>query len=144
MVDEQRNRERFPEDFLFQLERGEFENLKSQIVISSWGGIRRATPYAFTEQGVTMLSSVLKSRRAVQVNITIMRACVKLRVRVTANKELAEKLREREHKVASHNGHIRSLFEAIRKLMSPPSSPECRIGFEVKPGLPGRPKGRRR
>ncbi len=71
-----RNLERFPEDFLFQLSRGEFLALKSQIVISSWGGLRRAAPYAFTEQGVAMLSSVLRSRRAIQVNIAIMRAFV--------------------------------------------------------------------
>ncbi len=73
-----RNRERFPGDFMFQLTAAEWENLKSQIVISSWGGSRRATPYAFTEHGIAMLSSVLKSRRAIQVNIEIMRAFVRL------------------------------------------------------------------
>lgn len=139
-----RNRERFPEDFMFQLKMGEFDSLKSQIVTSSWGGLRRATPYAFTEQGVAMLSSVLRSRRAIQVNITIMRAFVNLRAMVAANKALANKLAELEHKVASHDGHIRSLFEAIRQLMSAPSSSERRIGFEVKSGNPGKPKGRLR
>ena len=74
-----RNRERFPDDFMFQLDRVEFENLKSQIVTSSWGGARRARPYAFTEQGVAMLSGVLRSDRAVQVNIAVMRAFVQLR-----------------------------------------------------------------
>ena len=74
-----RNIERFPKDFMFQLTRAEFENLKSQIVTSSWGGVRRATPYAFTEQGVAMRSSVLRSERAVQVNIEIMRTFVRLR-----------------------------------------------------------------
>ena len=69
-----RNQERFPQDFMFQLTSAEWQNLKSQIVTSSWGGLRRAVPYAFTEQGVAMLSSVLKSKRAVQVNIEIMRA----------------------------------------------------------------------
>jgi hypothetical protein len=73
-----RNRERFPGDFMFQLTAAEWENLKSQIVISSWGGSRRAAPYAFTEHGIAMLSSVLKSRRAIQVNIEIMRAFVRL------------------------------------------------------------------
>ena len=139
-----RNQERFPEDFMFQLNKAEFANLKSQIVTSSWGGLRRATPYGFTEQGVAMLSSVLRSRRAVQVNITIMRAFVHLRAMVEANKALANKLAELEQKVASHDGHIRSLFEAIRQLMSQPVSPGRRIGFEVKSGRPGKPKGRRR
>ena len=74
-----RNIERFPEDFMFQLSQEEYENLKSQIVTSSWGGARRARPYAFTEQGVAMLSSVLRSERAIQVNIAIMRAFVRLR-----------------------------------------------------------------
>jgi hypothetical protein len=73
-----RNIDRFPEDFMFQLSQEEFSILKSQIVISSWGGLRRATPYAFTEQGVAMLSSVLRSKRAIQVNIEIMRAFVML------------------------------------------------------------------
>src|SRR3972149_1103871 len=73
-----RNIERFPEDFMFQLTKLEFDNLKSQIVISTWGGLRRAAPYAFTEQGVAMLSSVLRSKRAVRANIEIMRAFVRL------------------------------------------------------------------
>ena len=122
-----RNRERLPDDFMFQLNKGEFDSLKSQIVTSSWGGLRRATPYAVTEQGVAMLSSVLRSRRAIQVNITIMRAFVNLRAMVAANKALADKLSELEHKVAGHDGHIRSLFEAIRQLMNEPSSSERRM-----------------
>ena len=89
-----RNRERFPEDFMFQLTEKEFQNLKSQIVISSWGGMRRAKPYAFTEQGVAMLSSVLRSKRAAQVNIEIMRAFVRLRQTLAAHKELDQKLKE--------------------------------------------------
>jgi hypothetical protein len=139
-----RNRERFPQDFMFQLKKVEFENLKSQIVISSWGGLRRAMPYAFTEQGVAMLSSVLRSHRAIQVNITIMRAFVNLRAMVATNKELASKLAELERKVASHDGYIQSLFETIRQLMSPSAAPGHRIGFDVKSGESGRPKGRRR
>jgi hypothetical protein len=87
-----RNRERFPDDFMFQLSRDEFRNLKSHIVTSSWGGARRSTPYAFTEQGVAMLSSVLRSRRALQVNIAIMRAFVKLREILSTHKELAQNL----------------------------------------------------
>jgi hypothetical protein len=129
---------------MFQLSFQEVRDLKSQFVTSSWGGARRATPYAFTEQGVAMLSSVLKSRRAVQVNITIMRAFVKLRAMVVANKELADKLAELEQKVASHDGHIRSLFEAIRQLMSQPASPGWRIGFEVKAEPAGTSETRRK
>ena len=87
-----RNIDRFPEDFMFQLTDEEFADLKSQIVISSWGGSRRAKPYAFTEQGVAMLSSVLRSKRAVQVNIEIMRAFVKLRQMLTAHKDLEREL----------------------------------------------------
>src|SRR3990167_8243076 len=74
-----RNKERFPEDFMFQLTEEEYTNLKSQIVTSSWGGLRRANPYAFTEQGISMLSSLLNSKRAIQMNITIMRTFVKIR-----------------------------------------------------------------
>src|SRR5207253_7334234 len=87
-----RNRDRFPEDFMFQLNRKEFEHLKSQIVISSWGGLRRAAPYAFTEQGVAMLSSVLRSKRAIRVNVEIMRAFVRLRQILTTHADLARKL----------------------------------------------------
>src|SRR5437879_6171900 len=83
-----RNRERFPDDFMFQLHQGEFDNLKSQIVTSSWGGARRALPYAFTEQGVAMLSSVLRNGRAVQVNIAVMRAFVQLRQVLGSHAEL--------------------------------------------------------
>lgn len=139
-----RNRERFPDDFMFQLNKTEFANLKSQIVTSSWGGLRRAAPYAFTEQGVAMLSSVLKSRRAIQVNVTIMRTFVQLRELAATHKELAAKLTELERKVAGHDGHIRSLFEAIRQLMNEPATPGRRIGFAVKSPKTGKPKGHRR
>lgn len=91
-----RNRWRFPEDFMFQLTRPEYENLKSHSVISSWGGARRATPYALTEQGVAMLSSVLRSERAVQVNIAIMRAFVKLREILSTHRDLARRLNKME------------------------------------------------
>lgn len=130
-----RNRGRFPEDFMFQLRKEEFENLKSQFVISSWGGLRRATPYAFTEQGVAMLSSVLRSKRAIQVNIAIMRAFVKLRGMVAAQKALSAKLTELERKVTDHDGHIRTLFEAIRQLMEPPEGQTRRIGFRKDGGV---------
>ena len=94
-----RNIDRFPGDFMFQLSKEEFANLKSQFVISSWGGLRRSTPYAFTEQGVAMLSSVLRSKRAIQVNIEIMRAFVKLRQILASHSELARKLESLEKKL---------------------------------------------
>ena len=121
-----RNRERFPADFMFQLTRSEFANLKSQIVTSSWGGARRATPYAFTEQGVAMLSSVLRSPRAVQVNIAIMRAFVKLRELLATHRDLAKRLDELESK---YDDQFKIVFDAIRELMRPPERPRRRIGF---------------
>ena len=124
-----RNIERFPEDFMFQLTDEEFENLKSQIVISSWGGMRRAKPYAFTEQGVAMLSSVLRSKRAVQVNIEIMRAFVRLREMLAAHRALARKLVDLEKK---YDEQFKVVFEAIHQLMTPPEKPKRKIGFEVK------------
>ena len=93
-----RNLYRFPEDFMFQLSREEFDDLKSQIVTSSWGGMRRALPYAFTEQGIAMLSGILKSPRAIRVNVEIMRAFVKLRQMLASNAELLGKLDELERK----------------------------------------------
>jgi len=110
-----RNMERFPEDFMFMLSNQEFANLKSQIVTSSWGGIRRANPYAFTEQGGAMLSGVLRSKRAVQVNIAIMRAFVKLREMLSSHKDLAGKLADMENK---YDSQFKVVFEAIRQLMS--------------------------
>ena len=121
-----RNRERFPRDFMFQLNRAEYANLKSQIVTSSWGGARRAAPYAFTEQGVAMLSSVLHSPRAVQVNIAIMRAFVKLREILATHRELARRLDELEGR---YDEQFRAVFDAIRELMTPPPKPRRRIGF---------------
>jgi len=125
----QRNRSRFPADFTFQLNNHEVTNLKSQIVTSSWGG-RRKLPYAFTEQGVAMLSSVLKSPRAIAINIEIMRAFVRLREMVASNKELSRKLDELETKVATHDKAIAGLITAIRELASPAQPPPGRrIGF---------------
>lgn len=122
-----RNAERFPEDFVFQLEKQEVVNLKSQFVTSSWGGARRALPYAFTEQGVAMLSSVLRSPRATQVNIEIMRAFVKLRRLLATNAELARKLAALESK---YDAQFKVVFDAIRELMKPPEPGSQRpIGF---------------
>src|SRR3954471_7302100 len=128
----QRNRERFPADFMFQLTRAEFANLKSQFVISSWGGARRATPYAFTEQGVAMLSSVLRSPRAVQVNIAIMRAFVKLRRLMDSNRQLARKIEAMEKR---YDEQFTVVFEAIKRLIAEDdarrATPRRRIGFVV-------------
>lgn len=128
-----RNISRFPKDFMFQLSKEEMENWISQIVISNKEkmGIRRK-PYVFTEQGVAMLSSVLNSERAVQVNIAIMRAFVKLRRILSMNKELAYKLDELERKIEKHDVEIQAIFEAIRKLMAPPPiKPKPQIGFRA-------------
>ncbi len=122
-----RNSARFPPDFMFQLTSSEFEILKSQTVISSWGGARRSRPYAFTEQGVAMLASVLRSERAIQVNIEIMRAFVRLRRILASNAELSRKLDALERK---YDSQFRVVFDAIRELMSPPEPRKRRpIGF---------------
>ncbi len=124
-----RNIERFPGDFMFQLSHQEFANLKSQFVTSSWGGLRRATPYAFTEQGVAMLSSVLRSPRAIQVNIEIMRAFVRLRQMLTSHHDLSRRLDELEQK---YDQQFRAVFDAIRQLMTPVEPARRRLGFPVK------------
>ncbi|MBI4683824.1 MAG: ORF6N domain-containing protein [Nitrospirae bacterium] len=124
-----RNLERFPADFMFQLSNQEFVNLKSQIVTSSWGGIRRANPYAFTEQGIAMLSSVLRSKRAIEVNIHIMRAFVKLRELMATRKDLARKLADMEKK---YDAQFKVVFDAIRQLVTPPEPKKRKIGFEVR------------
>jgi hypothetical protein len=109
-----RNSERFPADFMFQLASEEVANLKSQFVTSSWGGMRRATPYALTEQGVAMLASVLNSRQAIEVNIAIMRAFVRLRHFLASQSELARRLRALEQQVGSHHKVIGTLFDAMQ------------------------------
>lgn len=126
-----RNRNRFPADFMFQLHRDEVDILMSQNAISSSGhGGRRKPMYAFTEQGVAMLSSVLKSDRAVYVNIAIMRAFVKLRQIIATHRELAEKIAELEKKFQRHDQQIEAVFEAIRELLEPAApAPKRRIGF---------------
>ena len=123
-----RNLKRFPKDFMFRLNGKDMGILRSQIVTSSWGG-RRSSPYAFTEQGVAMLSSILNSERAVQVNIAIMRAFVRLREILTTHRDLAEKIGDLEKKYRQHDVKIDSVFDAIREMLQPPLSPRRRIGF---------------
>jgi hypothetical protein len=123
-----RNIDRFPDDFMIQLTEEEFKNLKFHFGTSSWGGTRKL-PRAFTEQGVAMLSSVLQSTRAVQVNIEIMRAFVRLRQMLASNAELASKLDALEKK---YDAQFKIVFDAIRQLMEPPEKPRKKIGFEVK------------
>ena len=128
-----RNLERFPGDFMFQLTEEEFARLRSQFVTSNGGGRggRRTAPYAFTEQGVAMLSTVLRSSRAIAVNIEIMRAFVRLRQVLATNKELAKKLDTLEKKLSTHDQAIAGLINAIRQLTAPPPTKRRRIGFVI-------------
>ncbi|HJX80697.1 MAG TPA: ORF6N domain-containing protein [Candidatus Udaeobacter sp.] len=143
-----RNADRFPADFMFQLSSEETETLSqlvtpsvaghdvsnsSQIVMSS-GKYRgkRYRPYAFTEQGVAMLSSVLNSESAVKMNIAIMRAFVQLRRALETNRELARKFSELERRIDKHDAEIDAILEAIRQLMAPPEKPRREIGFHVR------------
>ena len=123
-----RNSERFPADFIFQLELEEWQNLKSQFVISSWGGIRTA-PYAFTEQGIAMLSSVLRSPQAVQVNIEIMRAFVRLRRILSEHQEISQRLNDLESR---YDQQFKAVFDAIRALMRVPEDKKNPIGFTAR------------
>ncbi len=115
-----RNRSRFPDDFIFQLTVAEFENLKSQIVISSWGGLRRAMPYAFTEQGIAMLSSVLKSQKAIRANIQIMRTFIKFRQWALAHSDLQLKIEQLEKK---YDQQFQVVFKAIKMFLEDTSNP---------------------
>jgi len=121
-----RNSERFPKDFLFQLTQEEVRILRSQSVISSWGG-RRHLPYAFTEQGVAMLSSVLRSERAVRVNVEVMRTFVRLRRMTGVQAELARKLESLEQR---YDDQFKVVFDALRELMMPPETGGASIGFD--------------
>lgn len=126
-----RNTERFPEDFMFEMNKEEFENWRSQFVTSKEGdkkGLRYA-PFCFTEQGVTMLSCILNSKRAITINIQIIRIFAKLREMIIAHKDILLKLQQLEKKVASHDENIQMIFGALRKLLNPPQAPRRRIGF---------------
>ena len=126
-----RNIDRFPDDFMFQLTKQEFENLKSQFATSSrgWGG-KRKIPFVFTEHGALMAASVLNSQKAIEMSILIVRVFVKLRGILSTHKQLATKLAQLERKLSTHDEQIVILFEAIRELMTPPAKPKRRIGFE--------------
>jgi len=124
-----RNRDRFPVDFMFQLTKTEFASLRSQIVTSNRRGGRRYLPYAFTEQGVAMLSSVLNSQRAISVNIEIMRAFMHMRKMLSSYAELAGKLDKLEKK---YDARFRVVFQAIRELMKAPETKTRPIGFRVE------------
>ncbi len=130
-----RNIERFPDDFMFELTKDEFQNLRSHFDTSRWGGARY-TPMVFTEQGVAMLSSVLKSDRAAKVNIAIMRTFVQLRQMLASNVELRRKLDEMEK---NYDEQFKLVFTAIKQLMEPlPPKPKRKIGFLQWENLPKR------
>jgi hypothetical protein len=122
-----RNMDRFPEDFMFQLTEEEFAGMRSQFVTTKRGrGGRRYLPYSFTEQGVAMLSGILNSDRAIQVNISIMRAFVRMRETIASHRELAGRLNDLESR---YDAQFRVVFDAIRALMERPKKPRRRIGF---------------
>jgi hypothetical protein len=136
-----RNPERFPPDFVFQLTSEEFNHLRWQIATSSSYGGRRYLPYAFTEHGALMLANVLNSERAAQTSVQIVRAFVRLRQMLASNAELARKLEALESK---YDRQFKVVFDAIRRLMSPPQTKRREIGFHVKPEDAAKSKARKR
>jgi hypothetical protein len=126
-----RNEKRFPSDFMFLLNKKEIVKMVSQNVIPSKSYFGGANPMAFTEQGVAMLSSVLKSERAIEVNILIMRAFVKLREIISTHKKVAEKLKELENKFKDHDDQITQIIQVINQLITPPDPPKKKIGFTL-------------
>src|SRR5258706_8008776 len=122
-----RNLNRFPKDFMFQLTEKEWANLMSQNAISSWGG-RRKMPFAFTEHGVLMLSSILNSERAIQVNIQIMRIYTKLKGMLTDHKDILLKLEKLENKVGKHDDNFKTVFDYLKELLNLKSGPRRKIG----------------
>jgi DNA-binding transcriptional MerR regulator len=128
-----RNLERFPEDFMFQLDKEEAAVLRSQIATSNIGrGGRRYAPYVFTEQGVAMLSSVLRSKRAIAVNIEIMRAFVELRRVASSYAAIEERLEQIERGMGEHDEQLEQIFNALRQLIAPPAQPKRPVGFRVR------------
>lgn len=137
-----RNRSRFPTDFMFQLSRGEASSLRSQTVTleRGRGKHRKYLPYAFTQEGVAMLSSVLRSERAIQANIAIMRTFVRFRAALAANADLGQKLAALERK---YDAQFKVVFDAIRALMAPLPAPRRMVGFRPKTGIPDSGSARR-
>ena len=131
-----RNRERFPDDFMFRLTAEEAKRSRSQFVTLKRGQNIKYRPYAFTEQGVAMLSSVLRSGQAVQVNIAIMRAFVKLREVLDSNRELARRFADLEQRVGKHDEEIAAIIEAIRQLIAPAEKTKREIGFHARETSP--------
>ncbi len=127
----QRNLNRFPKDFMFHLSKKEFENLKSQIVISSWGGARKL-PFAFTEQGVAMLSGVLNSDIAIKVHVQIIRVFAKMKAHLLTHKDILLTLEKLEKKTKGHDDQIQVIFEYLKKLLHPQHPSRNPIGFRVK------------
>jgi hypothetical protein len=127
-----RNADRFPSDFMFQLSAQETRSLRSQFVTLKQGQHLKYRPYAFTEQGVAMLSSVLRSERAVKGNIAIMRAFVKLRAVLETNRELARRFADLEQRVDKHDDEIAAIIDAIRQLIAPAEKAKREIGFHVR------------
>jgi len=126
-----RNIKRFPKDFMFQLTKAENHSLRSQIVILKRGQHSKYLPFAFTEQCVAMLSSVLNSDRAIEINILIMRAFVKLREIISSHKKVEQKLREMEKKLQNHEEQIVKIIDLINELTSPPPAEKKKIGFVI-------------
>jgi len=124
-----RNIKRFPEDFMLRLTKKEADSLRSQNATLKRDKYSKYLPYVFTKQGVAMLSSVLNSERAIDVNIAIVRVFVKLRQILSTHKELSHKLGELERKIEKHDAEIQSIFEAIHQLMTVPEEPKRQIGF---------------
>ncbi len=124
-----RNMRRFPKDFMFELTKKEFEDLRSQIGTSSWGGTRYM-PMAFTEQGVSMLSSVLGSDTAIDVNIEIIRIFAKMKEMIATNKDILLQMQKIEKKLTAHDEDIKTIFSVLKKLINTPQEPRKRIGFK--------------
>ena len=136
-----RNVSRFPDDFMFQLTAEEAANLRCQFGTSSSYGGRRYLPYAFTEHGALMLANVLNSERAAQTSVQVVRAFVRLRQMLASNAELARKLEALEKK---YDRQFKVVFDTIRRLMSPPATKRCEIGFHVKPEPDAKPRAKKR
>ncbi|HMB83165.1 MAG TPA: ORF6N domain-containing protein [Terriglobales bacterium] len=133
-----RNRGRFPADFMFQLTPRENKSLRSQFATSNIGrGGRRSLPYAFTEHGAIMAATVLNSEQAVEMSVFVVRAFVRLRETLAANREFADRIKELEEHLETHDGTIQEIFNVIKKLMNPPPSRRSKIGFALPPARTG-------